>query len=164
MGFLDKITGGIKETAINAAAKVVDSLGKGLDRVFTNDEERMKAQAVLDQVKVDLEKEFNRHLEAIAADATKQFELEIQDRTNARSRETEFIKATGHMDWMQTIVGVLILVAFLGSLILIATRKIPEGSEHLMINALGIIEGLAGMVVGYYYGSSAGSRFKDMKK
>lgn len=94
-----------------------------------------------------------------------EFQLELlKDVQNARNRETEFVKATGHIDWMQTAVGSLILIAFMACLFMIGFKKLPEGSEHLMVNALGIIEGLVGMVVGYYYGSSAGSRLKDMKK
>ncbi len=90
-----------------------------------------------------------------------EFQIELlKDVQSARTRETEFVKATGHIDWMQSIVGGLIMIAFIGCLFLIGFKKIPDGAEHLMVNALGIIEGL---VVGYYYGSSAGSRLKDMK-
>lgn len=90
-------------------------------------------------------------------------ELAMADRANARNRETEFVKATGHIDWMMTITGSLVLSAFVALLIVICFKEIPAKNEHLVINAIGVIEGLVGLVVGYYYGSSAGSRIKDMK-
>lgn len=92
------------------------------------------------------------------------YALEQQDKSSARTREVDFIKVTGHIDWMQTIVGITVMVAFIGALFLIGFKQLPSGSEHLMINAIGIMEGLVLSVVGYYYGSSAGSRIKDMKK
>ena len=94
---------------------------------------------------------------------TEIFSLEIQDKDSARKREQEFVKVTGHMDWMQTAVGVLVMSSFLAALVLIGFKEIPSKNEHLMINAIGIMEGLVLSVVSYYYGSSAGSRLKDMK-
>lgn len=139
------------------AKEVVGAVGSVLDNLITNKEELAKA-------KLEAEKEINRHYEAIQANATKHIELEIQDKDSARRREAEFVKATGHIDWMQTAVGVIVLLTFIGALILIGFKQIPEGSEHLMINAIGIMEGMVLSVVGYYFGSSAGSRIKDMKK
>lgn len=95
---------------------------------------------------------------------TEWLKIDMQDRASARSRETDFVKSTGHIDWMMTITGSLILMSFIGLLYVITFKEIPAKNEHLVINAIGVIEGLVGLVVGYYYGSSAGSRIKDMKK
>lgn len=43
MSFWTKLFGG-------AAAEPIDALGSAVDRIFTNDEERMQAQAVLDKI------------------------------------------------------------------------------------------------------------------
>ena len=91
-------------------------------------------------------------------------ELEIQDRASARNREVEFVKATGHSDWMQIAVGSIIMLSFFASLIMIGFYAIPVGNEHIMINAIGIMEGLVLSVASYYFGSSLGSKIKDMKK
>ncbi len=156
MGLLDKIFS-------KGADAVVGSVGKAIDSIFTNDEERLAKQVEIEKVKNDLTKEINRNMEAIMTDSTRQMELEIQDRSNARGREAEFVKSTGHMDWMMTIVGILVMACFIGTVWFVATQKMPEGSEHLLINAMGILEGMVMAVVGYYYGSSAGSRLKDRK-
>ena len=90
-------------------------------------------------------------------------QLEINDRQSARQRETEYVKSTGHADWMMIAVGILIMLAFIGCLAFVVYRPIPEGNEHIIVNAIGILEGLVLSVAGYYYGSSLGSRIKDMK-
>ena len=43
MSFWTKLFGG-------AAAEPIDALGSAMDKIFTNDEERMQAQAVLDKI------------------------------------------------------------------------------------------------------------------
>lgn len=136
--------------------EIVTGILDGADKIFTSKEERAAFE-------LKATEEINRHLEAMMQDATKQLELQLQDKASARTRETEFVKATGHIDWMQATVGILVLVCFIGCLVMIGFKKLPEGSEHLMINAIGIMEGLVLSVVGYYFGSSVGSRIKDMK-
>jgi hypothetical protein len=89
--------------------------------------------------------------------------LEVSDRASARIRETEYIKATGHADWMMIAVGILILLAFIACLGYVVYKPIPQGNEHIVINAIGILEGLVLSVAGYYYGSSIGSRIKDLR-
>jgi hypothetical protein len=110
-----------------------------------------------------LEKEVNRHTEAMEAAELKEMELQNANTASARTRETEYLKATGHADRMQAFVGILIMLSFFAGLIMIGFKAIPTGNEHIMINALGILEGLVLSVAGYYYGSSLGSRLKDKK-
>lgn len=150
MSFITKIFGG-------GAEKVIGAVGGVLDNLITSKEEKAKIQ-------LEIAKEVNRAFEAIQADATKQFELEVKDRESARSREADFVKATGHIDWMMTAIGILVMVCFIGTVWFVATQPLPEGSEHLLINAMGILEGMVMSVVGFYYGSSAGSRIKDKDK
>lgn len=157
MGLLDKI---FKK----GADAVVGTLGKAIDSVFTNDEERMAKQAEIEKIKNEAFAEVNRHMEAVMADATKQMELEVQDRASARTRESEFVKQTGHIDWMMAIVGIVVLGSFVGVTIFVLNHELPKSSEHITINLIGILEGAVISVITYYFGSSAGSRIKDMKK
>lgn len=149
VGWLAKLLGG-------GGSKIVESVGGVLDNLITNKEE-------LAQAKLELAKEVNRNIEVLQADATHQFELEIQDKNSARTRETEFVKATGHIDWMHTVVGIAVMISFILTTYLLFTVELPVKSEHIVINLVGILEGAVITVVGYYYGSSAGSRIKDMK-
>lgn len=139
------------------AKEVLDSAFKGLDGLITNKEELAK-------IKLEAEQELNRHVEAMEAAALKEMELQNANTASARTRETDYIKATGHADYMQMGVGILIMVSFFAGLIIIGFRAIPEGNEHIMINALGILEGLVLSVASYYFGSSLGSRIKDQRK
>jgi len=139
------------------AKEIIDSAGNALDKIFTNKEELAAA-------KVELEKELNRHLETMEVNALREVELQYSDKANTRAREIDYVKATGHADWMQIIVGSLIMLAFFVGLIMIGYKAIPPGNEHIMINAIGILEGLVMSVASYYFGSSLGSKIKDMKK
>ena len=156
MGLLDKI---FKK----GADAVIGTVGEAIDRVFTNDEERLAKQAEIQKIKNEAAAEINRHMEAVMADSTKQLELEIENTKSARTREAEFVKATGHIDWMMVFVGVIVMLSFIGITILLFTVPLPEKSEHITINLVGILEGSVVSVIGYYYGSSAGSRIKDMR-
>lgn len=156
MGLLDKI---FKK----GADAVVGSVGDAIDKIFTNDEERAAKQVELEKVKNEAAKIVNEHLEAIMADATKQIELEVQDRTSARTRETEFVKATGHIDYLQWVLAIAAVILFGYSIYAVVTGIISKNYENLFHNILGIIEGIIMSIYNYYFGSSAGSRVKDMK-
>jgi len=138
------------------AKEVLDSAFKGLDGLITNKEELAK-------IRLEAEQELNRHAEAMEAAALKEMEMQNANTASARQRETDYLKATGHADRMQAFVGILIMLSFFAGLIMIGWKAIPAGNEHIMINALGILEGLVLSVAGYYYGSSLGSRLKDKK-
>lgn len=147
MSFIKKIlSGGTKE--------VIDSVGNVLDKVITNKEE-------LAQAKLEAEKEINRHFEIVQANLLKEQELQVQDRGSARTREAEFLKATGHIDylmWFLAIAGIVILGFCLYVLV-----NSELANKELFIHFLGITEGLVVGIYSYYFGSSAGSRIKDMK-
>lgn len=138
----------------SSAKEVVTSVGSVLDNLITNKEELAKA-------KLELEKEVNRHFETLQSNLLKEKELEVHDRNSARDREVEFVKATGKMDWMQIFVGMICMVSFAVLLIYLMKYEVPVKNEHILINAVGILEGLVLSVASYYFGSSAGSRLKD---
>lgn len=154
-----------KETAFGKlltekAPKVLDVIGdvlpdKGLLGIVKNIID--KDDSIPAEVKMELQKslqDFEKEM----------FALEIQDKDSARHREIEVIKSLGHADRMQIFVGGVMVLAFFATLILIGFKEIPERNEHIMINALGILEGAVLAVITYYYGSSMGSRIKDMKR
>ena len=147
MSFIKKILSG-------GSSQIIESVGNVLDKVITNKEE-------LAQVKLELDKEINRHLEAIQANILKEQELQVQDRSSARTRESDFVKATGHIDylmWFLAIIGMGIMSYCLYTLIYNELQN-----KELFIHFLGIIEGVVVSMYSYYFGSSASSRIKDMK-
>ena len=94
-----------------------------------------------------------------------EYEMELekltqQDRSNARIRETEFVKALGHVDWMMYFVCIIGLAAFAFILFVLVYENIPEANRDLFIHAIGMVEGVAISIFSYYFGSSKGSTDK----
>lgn len=79
-------------------------------------------------------------------------ELEAKDRSDARSREVEFVKALKRRDWMQTAVGLVGIGALL-YMVWWASNGIEE--REVFFHLLGVIEGVAITIYGYYFGASA---------
>jgi hypothetical protein len=144
----------IKKILSSGTKDVIGAVEKVLDQVITNKEE-------LAQAKLEAEKEINRHFESVQSALLKEKELDVQDRQTARNREAEFVKATGHIDylmWFLAIAGMIVLSYCL----YVMTNHELENKE-LFIHFLGIIEGVVVSIYSYFFGSSAGSRIKDMK-
>lgn len=136
--------------------KVATAIGDAFDKNFTSKEER-------DAAKLELMKEVNRHLEAIMADASKQHELDNADRDSARKREEAFVKATGRADYFQYFIGSLAVLGVFPLMYYVLKYEIPEKNEHIAVLLVGELIGVVVSIFSYHYGSSAGSRFKDMK-
>lgn len=92
------------------------------------------------------------------------FELEVQDRTSARLREVDFVKATGHMDYLMWFLAISIVVVFSYLVYSVIHDTVPEENRELIFHIFGIVEGVLLSVFGYYFGSSASSRVKEMKR
>ncbi len=116
-----------------------------------------KDESIPPEVKIQFEK--------MAADHEKEIHaLEVQDRESARTRETEFVKLTGHSDYMVWFLSVSLMVAFAFIVWHLIRESVPNENRELVTNIVGIIEGLLISIYSYYFGSSMGSRIKDMKK
>jgi dihydroxyacetone kinase len=87
------------------------------------------------------------------------YKLEISDKQNARSREVELAKAGGN-DHLMYVAGYVALGAFLVMIYAVIWK--PESIQHspLFHQLMGIIEGVALSVFGYYFGSSMKERSK----
>lgn len=89
------------------------------------------------------------------------FKAEIEDRSNARSREIEFMKASGGRDWMMGAVVIFTLLASAFFVVVLSFYRIPEENHRLFDVLLGAITGSGLMaVLNYYLGSSRDSRKK----
>lgn len=78
-------------------------------------------------------------------------ELEQQDRANARQREIQLAAATGKHDWMQRAVGLTGLIAFILTL---TFAFIGDIESEVLFHILGVVEGVAITIFGYYFGGS----------
>ena len=106
--------------------QAIKAIGALIDATTESDSERAEAHALLAQA-------------------------EAQDRADARNREVKFTEATGSRDWMQTTVGIVGMVAFV-MMIWWATQGVEE--REVYFHLLGVVEGVAVTIYGYYYGAS----------
>ena len=87
-----------------------------------------------------------------------EFELANADRDSARNREIEVSKVK-KIDWLMMLTGLTALSSFI--LMVCAVIWKPDVSTNpLAIHLLGMIEGIAGSIFFYYFGSSKGSKEK----
>lgn len=91
------------------------------------------------------------------------YALEVQDKDSARDREIEFIRATGHADRFQYFIGGLAVVTACSVIYFLLFREIPKSNEHVIMLFIGELLGIVTGIYGYHYGSSMGSRLKDMR-
>ncbi len=149
MSIFTKLLSGGADAVMNTVSGIVDKF------VQTPDEKAKILQ--------DAQIEINRHFEAVEANATKQLELEIQNTSNARQREVEITRSLGHVDYMMWFLGVSAILIFAFLVWHLVKENIPDANRDLVFNILGVLEGTVMAMYSYYWGSSAGSRIKDMR-
>ena len=81
------------------------------------------------------------------------YRLEVEDRDSARKREAAIV-ASGGRDWMMTLTGIVGLTAFGFLVYTVVTTKVPETNKEIFIHMIGIVEGVALSIFGYYFGSA----------
>ena len=81
------------------------------------------------------------------------YKLEVQDRDSARKREAAIVSAGGK-DWMMTLTGIIGLAAFAFLVYTVVTTRVPESNKEIFIHMIGIVEGVALSIFGYYFGSA----------
>jgi len=87
------------------------------------------------------------------------YKAEVSDRDSARNREVELAKAGKH-DWLFNLTGIVGLSAFGVIIWAIIALEIPEENKELFYHLIGIIEGIALSIYGFYFGTS----MKDSEK
>lgn len=92
--------------------------------------------------------------------------MELQDIQSARARQVEVTKATGRVDINLYVLAWVIMGGFLGLIgcliVLQVMYKFVLQADPLVTLLLGSLSTDAGMVVGYFFGSSRGSAQKSI--
>ena len=86
------------------------------------------------------------------AQTKEMYELEVKDRDSARRREVNLRKFG--TDWMFNATGIVGLSAFAFLVYTVVTTEVPESNKEIFIHLLGIVEGVALSIFGYYFGSA----------
>jgi len=129
------------------ASKIVDSVVKGVDVFVTSDEDRQKLAML------KMEAEFN--LKKLAFDAEGE---RLKDVQGARS-----MYASDNL--IQKILALLFTVSFFGFMIfllfLLKDAALSSDQTNLIYAMFGAVSGIMVTIIGFYFGSSQGSRDKD---
>lgn len=80
------------------------------------------------------------------------YRLEVADRDSARKREVNLRKYG--TDWMFNLTGIVGLAAFSFLVYTVVTTQVPESNKEIFIHLIGIVEGVALSIFGYYFGSA----------
>ena len=88
--------------------------------------------------------------------ATKLEAIEAQDREGARQREEATHDATTH------ILAYAVIILLATALIVLSVLKIPTDNRDALNQLIGVLYLAVGNVLGYYFGTSAGSKAKDV--
>jgi len=80
-------------------------------------------------------------------------EEKVEDRDSARKREAAIVNAGGK-DWMMSLTGVVGLAAFAFLVYTVVTTQVPASNKEIFIHMIGIVEGVALSIFGYYFGSA----------
>lgn len=140
----------------SGAKDLVDSVGNIIDNVVTTKEEK-------EQLKLEIQKEINRALEAASDKALKQTEMELADVQSARSREIELAKA-GAKDNTPKWLAYIAVVGFLGIVVFLMVHGIGSLDREVILllgSLIGILGANSQTVYNYFFGSSAGSKAKS---
>ncbi len=84
--------------------------------------------------------------------ALEAYKIEVSDRDSARKREVELRKYG--TDWMFNLTGIIGLLAFAFLVYTVVTTKVPETNKEIFIHMIGIVEGVALSIFGYFFGSA----------
>ena len=125
--------------------------------------DRLK-DAVLGDSNNRLSEEEKKQFMEVYRMSLEQLDKEYAQTANARNRETEFIKASGHIDWFMTVFGSVILICFVYTVVVSTLGTIPVDMREIFIESRAAVRDIVLAIAAYYWGSSAGSRMKEKKK
>lgn len=151
MGFLSKLFS-------DGAGSLIGSVGKVVDDLVTTKEEK-------EQLKIKLEKELNSHMYRMAELANSQVELDYVDKQSARQMQMEALRQSDTFSKRFTyfIAAFILLSATLFGVFL-AFIEIPEANKRLFEMFADIyLFGGAITVIQFFFGSSTGSKNKDIQ-
>ncbi len=156
----------LKETALGKflSSKGLDHLLQGIGDLVPGVRmlERLKNAVVSnsDQLNEEDKKQFLELYKLNLEELDKQ----LADTSNARKREQEFVATAGHIDWFMTVFGIVILICFVYTVVISTTGTIPLDMREIFIESRAAVRDIVLAIAAYYWGSSAGSRMKEMKK
>jgi hypothetical protein len=100
------------------------------------------------------DQQFQKDMASIGVDLEK---IAAEDRANARDREIR----TGD-SWTPRILAAVVVLGYLTVQWYILSHIVPQEMREIVLRSMGTLDMALGLVLGYYFGSSAGSARKDV--
>lgn len=94
-----------------------------------------------------------KHIEFLVQQQTEDKRISTDDRMNARGREEEIIRLTGHRDWVLNSLAILVVVGFFALCFLNYFVDLSE--DRMLVLLIGQISSGFMLVLGYFFGASA---------
>jgi hypothetical protein len=138
---------GVATQAITAALGITDTSEQSIAAALKNatPDDLLKLKHAENDFAVSIKK-LDIDLEQIAA----------SDRGNARNREIK----TGD-SWTPRILAAVVVIGYLAVQWYILSHIVPTEMREIVLRSMGTLDMALGLVLGYYFGSSAGSARKD---
>lgn len=143
--------GNVGKAALEAVSRAI--LGRD-DAPETEIEAALAKGATFEQIAKlkEAELDFQKRLAELDVDLAK---LEVQDRDSARRRQVDM------HDWTPNVLAVVILIGYAVVQWRVLQAPIPEANRDIVMRTLGTLDFVLATVVGFFYGTSLGSRRKD---
>ena len=144
-----------------AANGIVGGLMKGFDNLFTSKEEKAAKVNELAKIESEMKSKIEEHLIKMEELRIKENELYLKDMADARNREIQ-IATSDKAPLINKIIQPILALLLLGSCFImwytILFKDIPKEKEMIVAGIVGSLTTIAMGVVGYYFGSSVGSK------
>ena len=150
IGFIDDL---ISEVGLPLVKKGIKSVtGIDLDEKALTPEDKQKIMdSQIEIMKIDFEK-----LKLETESKLQSKKMILDDKSNARNRETEVTKTTGKRDYALISLAVVIVIGFFAGLVSLVFVTLDKGSGtyELLYMMFGALIAKFGTVVDYFFGSS----------
>ena len=146
---MSKVGDILSKIVSGSAGSIIDSVGNVADKFITTGQEKA-------EFKAEVEKEINRHLEAITTAANTEME-------SARNREVLIATSTA-APLINKIITPLIALGVIGltfALFYMVMFKSWGTEKDVVIYILGVLSAVTTQIIAYYFGSSSGSKEKS---
>lgn len=154
MSFIANIIGKVTS---QGAANIVESVGNVADKFITTGQEK-------EEFKAEVQKEVNRHIEAMATAQNTELETLMKDMDSARdmnSRIQESDKASWLSKNIAYIIDCVFVVAFILMLVMIFNKAVPESNKELFYTGFGLLGANVSTILNFHRGTSIGSERKQ---
>lgn len=143
---------------LGLAGVAIRAIGQAFD--MPDATEQQVSEAIAKATPADLlamknaDQQFQKDMASIGVDLEK---IAAEDRANARDREIK----TGD-SWTPRILGAVVVIGYLLVQWYILSHIVPQEMREIVLRSMGTLDMALGLVLGYYFGSSAGSARKDV--